>query len=81
MAEEEKEKAEAGTSVLHDVSASAFLLLGMDIQNLQCVSLLSIQLLKPNLTLLSSGKPYVVRHTETLLQKTSLVEWRTLLLK
>jgi hypothetical protein len=35
MAEEEKEKAEAGTSALHDVSASAFLLLGMDIQNFQ----------------------------------------------
>ena len=39
MAEEEKEKTEAGTGALHDVSASAFLLLGMDIQNLQCVSL------------------------------------------
>jgi hypothetical protein len=37
MAEEEKEKAEAGTSVLYDVSASAFVLLGMDIQNVQCV--------------------------------------------
>jgi hypothetical protein len=36
MAEEEKEKAEAGASPLHDVSASAFLLLGIDIQNIQC---------------------------------------------
>jgi hypothetical protein len=35
MAEEEKEKVEAGTDVTHDVSASAFLLLGMDIQGLQ----------------------------------------------
>ena len=38
MAEEEKEKAEAG----HDISASAFLLMGMDIQNLQCVYLSSM---------------------------------------
>jgi hypothetical protein len=42
MAEEEKEKAEAGMSALHDISASAFLLMGMDIQNLQCVYLSSI---------------------------------------
>jgi hypothetical protein len=35
MAEEEKRKAETGNSVMHDVSASAFLLLGMDIQCLQ----------------------------------------------
>jgi hypothetical protein len=35
MAEEEKAKAEAGTAVMHDVSAGAFLLLGMDIQLLQ----------------------------------------------
>ena len=35
MAEEEKEKAEAGTGITHDVSAGAFLLLGMDIQTLQ----------------------------------------------
>jgi len=35
MAEEEKAKAEAGTSVVHDVTAGAFLLLGMDIQTLQ----------------------------------------------
>jgi hypothetical protein len=31
MAEKEKEKLEAGTGILHDVSASAFLLLSMDI--------------------------------------------------
>jgi hypothetical protein len=37
MAEEEKEKAEAGSSAIHDVSAGAFLLLGTEIQNLQCV--------------------------------------------
>ena len=42
MAEEEKEKAEAGMSALHDISAGAFLLMGMDIQNLQCVYLSSI---------------------------------------
>jgi hypothetical protein len=35
MAEEEKARAEAGTSVMNDVSASAFLLLGMEIQGLQ----------------------------------------------
>jgi hypothetical protein len=35
LAEEEKDNAEAGTGILHDVSASAFLLLGMDIQGLQ----------------------------------------------
>ena len=35
MAEEEKERAEAGTGITHDVSASAFLLLSMDIQTLQ----------------------------------------------
>jgi hypothetical protein len=35
MAEEEKAMAEAGTTVMHDVSAGAFLLLGMDIQVLQ----------------------------------------------
>jgi hypothetical protein len=31
MAEEEKAKAEAGTGVVHDITAGAFLLLGMDI--------------------------------------------------
>ena len=36
MAEEEKEKAEAGASPLHDVSVSVFLLLGINIQNIQC---------------------------------------------
>lgn len=35
IAEEEKARAEAGTSATHDVTAGAFLLLGMDIQNLQ----------------------------------------------
>jgi hypothetical protein len=35
IAEEEKEREEAGTGALHDVSASAFLLLGMNIQNIQ----------------------------------------------
>ena len=35
MAEEEKARAEAGTGNMHDVSAGAFLLLGMDIQVLQ----------------------------------------------
>ena len=35
MAEEEKAEAEAGNSITHDVSAGAFLLLGMDIQCLQ----------------------------------------------
>ena len=39
MAEEEKEKAEAGTSPLHDVNMGEFLLLGIDIQNIQCVFL------------------------------------------
>ena len=35
MAEEEKKMAEASNSVMHDVSASTFLLLEMDIQCLQ----------------------------------------------
>jgi hypothetical protein len=35
MAEEEKAKVEAGNGSMHDVSAGAFLLLGMDIQSLQ----------------------------------------------
>jgi hypothetical protein len=35
MTEEEKKNAEAGDSVMHDVSASAFLLLGIDIEGLQ----------------------------------------------
>ena len=35
MAEEEKQRAKVGTSTLHDVSGSAFLLLGLDIQNIQ----------------------------------------------
>jgi hypothetical protein len=35
MAEEEKARAEAGSAVVHNVSAGAFLLLGMDIQVLQ----------------------------------------------
>jgi hypothetical protein len=35
MAEEEKARAEEGISIVHDVSPSAFLLLGMDIQSLQ----------------------------------------------
>jgi hypothetical protein len=35
IAKEEKERAEAGMDALHNVSASAFLLLGMDIQNIQ----------------------------------------------
>jgi len=42
MAEEEKEKAEASTSALYDVSASGFLLLGMDIQNIQCIFISAI---------------------------------------
>ena len=35
MAEEEKAEAEAGNSIMHDVSAGVFLLLEMDIQCLQ----------------------------------------------
>ena len=35
MAEEEKERAETGTSFIYDISAGAFLLLGTEIQNLQ----------------------------------------------
>ena len=35
MVKEEKAEAEAGNSITHDVSAGAFLLLGMDIQCLQ----------------------------------------------
>ena len=37
MAEEEENKAEAGMSILHNVSESAFILLGMDAQNIQCI--------------------------------------------
>ena len=35
IAEEEKVRAEAGNGSMHDVTASAFLLLGMDIEGLQ----------------------------------------------
>jgi hypothetical protein len=35
MAEEEKVRAEEGATYVHDVSAGAFLLLGIEIQNLQ----------------------------------------------
>lgn len=35
MAEEEKTRAEAGTGIIHDISAGAFLNLGMEIQDLQ----------------------------------------------
>lgn len=35
MAEEEKERAELGTSFVHTVSASSFLLLGIEIETLQ----------------------------------------------
>jgi len=35
MAEEEKERVEEGTMFIHNFSASAFLLLGTEIQNLQ----------------------------------------------
>lgn len=35
MAEEEKTRAEAGTDIIHDISAGAFLNLGMEIQDLQ----------------------------------------------
>jgi len=35
MAEEEKARVEAGTSIMHNVSVGVFLLLGMDIQGLQ----------------------------------------------
>jgi hypothetical protein len=35
MAEEEKDKVEAGTGAVHDVGAGAFLLLGIDIEGIQ----------------------------------------------
>lgn len=35
MAKEEKVRAEEGTSLTHEVTAAAFLILGMEIQNLQ----------------------------------------------
>ncbi|KIM91411.1 hypothetical protein PILCRDRAFT_607 [Piloderma croceum F 1598] len=54
MAEEEKARTEAGTGSTHDVTASAFLLLGMDIEGLQ-----------QTLCLETSGK-----QKQTLLQKT-----------
>jgi hypothetical protein len=38
MAEEEKQRAEEGLIAAHNVSAGAFLLLGTEIQSLQCVS-------------------------------------------
>lgn len=37
MASEEKERAENGTTFVHAVSASAFLLLGIEIETLQLV--------------------------------------------
>ena len=39
MAEKEN-KAEAGMSILHNVSESAFILLGMDAQNIQCICII-----------------------------------------
>src|ERR1700691_4978766 len=82
MAEEEKEKVEAGTDVTHDVSASAFLLLGMDIQGLQQVRSIAQafaftdHLARKALRLDVKGK-----QKQTLLQKTSVMERRTVLLR
>jgi hypothetical protein len=82
MAEEEKEKAEAGMSPLHNVNASTFLLLG--IQNIQCVlsslfyylKLIYIRSFRQTLRTEARGE-----RRQTLLQKTTLVERRTVLLK
>ncbi|KAF7965306.1 hypothetical protein HWV62_44514 [Athelia sp. TMB] len=65
MAAEEKERAEVGTTFIHAVSTSAFLLLGIEIENLQ-------QALRTEV----NG-----RRQQTLLQTTSVTERRTTLLK
>lgn len=45
MAEEEKKQVEEGTSVTREVGESAAIVMGMEIQNTQCVSLLLISLI------------------------------------
>ncbi|KAF7974955.1 hypothetical protein HWV62_10677 [Athelia sp. TMB] len=65
MAEEDKERAALGTTFVHTVSASTFLLLGIEIETLQ-------QTLRTEV----GG-----RRNQTLLQSTTIVERRTTLLK
>ncbi|KZP14909.1 hypothetical protein FIBSPDRAFT_751237, partial [Athelia psychrophila] len=65
MAEEEKLRAEVGTSLMYDVSAGSFLLLALDIQKTQ-------QAIRTE----AKGK-----RNSTLLQTTSIVERRTTLVK
>ena len=84
MAEEEKQRVEEGQAAAHDVSAGAFLLLGIEIQGLQCAfhllqgcsPLISDILDRQALRLEVSGL-----RKQTLLQTTSLVERRTVLVK
>jgi len=84
MAEEEKQRVEEGQAAAHDVSAGAFLLLGIEIQGLQCAfhllqgcsPLISDILDRQALHLKVSGL-----RKQTLLQTTSLVERRTILVK
>jgi hypothetical protein len=86
MAQEEKKRVEEGTSTSHEVSASAFLLLGMNIQ----VSQYDSHFLTFRLILLLMPAFYYrqalrleVRgmRKQTILQTASLVERRTTLLK
>ncbi|KZP12467.1 hypothetical protein FIBSPDRAFT_961413 [Athelia psychrophila] len=65
MAEEEKARAEAGLSFVHDVSAGVFLLLGLSIQTAQQTLRTEVKGLRK----------------QTILQTTTLVERRTTLLK
>ncbi|KAF7971126.1 hypothetical protein HWV62_22000 [Athelia sp. TMB] len=65
MAEEEKARVEAGTSFTHEITAGAFLLLGMEIRNLQDILRRDVK----------------GQRRSTLLQTTTIVERRTTLLK
>ena len=77
IAEEEKQRVEEGQAAAHDVSAGAFLLLGIEIKGLQCAfhllqgcsPLISDILDRQALRLKVSGL-----RKQTLLQTTSLVE-------
>jgi hypothetical protein len=63
MAEEEKEKAEAGMSPLHNVNMGEFLQLGFDIQNIQCV-FLHYFIIRNWLIFGLLGKPSTLKHVE-----------------
>lgn len=83
MAEEEKKRVEQGLSVMNEVGACAFVMLGMNIQMdqyvlcpLSVISYLFLTSYRQTLKSEVSG-----RRKQTLLQTTSLVERRTAILK